>query len=126
MRQLRTEAEMTLGVEVKPASAITTWRDWPEDVRGLLEAWNSGPPDAFPKLSFYRRGLFNCTGCKARCEPATNGVVYLNKRWLCDDCLIVHARAYIERRDLLRAAWRGGGTMRRRSGRLSEEEGKGQ
>ena len=93
--RFRVELELTLGVEIKPASGIVNWAGWPDDVRDLLRGWNRGSKDRPMKLSFYRRGLFDCADCGARCEPASSGVAFLNGRWLCDDCLISRARAFL-------------------------------
>lgn len=93
MRNLAVEAEEMLGQEIKPASGIESWGSWPDDVRDLLREWNRGTLDRPMKLSFYRRSIFDCADCRARCEPATSGVAYLNARWLCDDCLIDVARS---------------------------------
>lgn len=92
--------EVLLGIEVKPASGIENWAAWPDDVRALLMEWNSGRPEA--RLSFYRRGLFDCADCCERCEPARNGVACIKthgREWLCDDCLIGRARAMLPLRE---------------------------
>ena len=95
---------MLLGVDVKPSSGIERWGDWPNDVRPLLEHWNKS---VWVGLSFYRRGLFDCDDCHARCEPSKDGVAtfgattfgsrqwHKQREWLCDDCLIARARAVL-------------------------------
>jgi hypothetical protein len=92
VRNLAVEAELMLGQAIKPTSGIESWVGWPADVRELLREWNRGTRDRPMKLSFYRRGIFDCADCGVRCEPARSGVAYLNGSWLCDDCLIDRAR----------------------------------
>lgn len=89
-RRRDAEAELILGVDLKPSGNIVSWGGWPDDVHALLKAWNGKHGDH--KLSFYRRGIFQCADCGSWCEPATSGVAFLDKRWLCDDCLITRAR----------------------------------
>jgi len=91
VRRQTVEAELALGVDVKPSSGITSWPEWPDDVRPILEEWNRGTKDRVMKLSFYHHGIFDCADCNQRCEGHTT-VAYLNNRWLCDDCLITAAR----------------------------------
>jgi hypothetical protein len=93
MRSLAVEAEMMLGQDVKPASAIESWPEWPDDVRGLLMEWNRGSRDRPIKLSFHRCRLFDCADCSARCEGASSGAASINGQLVCDDCLIERARA---------------------------------
>lgn len=74
-------------VPLKPASGISTWSGWPEDVRDLLHGWNHGAG-----LTFVRGGIFKCARCEEFCETHEHGRVEVRGVPYCDDCLIALAR----------------------------------
>lgn len=83
-------------VPIKPASAISTWRGWPDDVRDVIWDWNHGGLHGhrrISRLTFKRSsGVFKCPDCNAFCRAHAHGAAVLDGDWLCDDCLIARAR----------------------------------
>jgi hypothetical protein len=99
-------------VPVKPPSGINSWEGWPHDVVRVLKTWNSGQGLRGPgkvtrrhHLSFRRSQtgsifephltVFKCVDCLQFCKPHGSGAAQLDGDWLCDDCLIARARAYL-------------------------------
>lgn len=99
-------------IPIKPYSGISTWEGWPDDVRRVLKTWNSGMglrgADKATRrhwLSFRRSlsgslfsphlSVFKCADCSQFCKPHPSGAAVLDDDWLCDDCLIDRARAYL-------------------------------
>ena len=77
-------------VELKPASSIRSWRDWPPDIVETLRWWN-GRHGAH-KLSFRGWQVFKCPDCEWFCEPQKYGNASLGGVDICDECLIERAR----------------------------------
>jgi hypothetical protein len=76
-------------VPVKPASSISTWDGWPDDVREIIRDWNRRCG-----LSFAGHGVFKCWDCEEFCQAQAGGAaVFRDREALCDDCLIARARA---------------------------------
>jgi hypothetical protein len=87
-------------VPIKPASPISTWAGWPDDVRETIWDWNHHDHRplhdhrCISRLSFKRSShVFKCPDCEQFCEAHRNGAAVFDGEWLCDDCLIARARA---------------------------------
>lgn len=80
-------------VPVKAASRINSWGAWPFDAEPQIREWNHG------HLTFVRGPVFKCVDCAEFCQSHTYGAAVLDGDWLCDDCLIVRARAEVDRRN---------------------------
>lgn len=86
--------------EPLPASPISSWSDWPEDVVATLRAWNGERQGGSWHLRFEITAtvgaappVFRCNGCNRDHFEPQFGVALLDGQPVCDGCLIVIARA---------------------------------
>ena len=74
----------------KPASAIDSWKDWPQDVMQILRSWNHA---SVQRLRFSYTQGFVCYGCGEDCRPNRYGDAVVGYEYhFCDECLIDLAR----------------------------------
>jgi hypothetical protein len=85
-----------------PASGISSWADWPDDVRDILRAWNKERFNDGYRLRFEMTSVlglppstFICRECLEEHYEPDYGVALFEGKTLCDPCLIASARRSI-------------------------------
>lgn len=79
-------------MELKPPTNIHSWKDWPDDVRETLRAWNHYSVQRL-RFPYLRKGL-TCRSCGSLCASDGDGDAVLDEHNYCDECLIAHVRNY--------------------------------
>lgn len=87
----------------KPASTISDWSGWPDDVREVLRHWNRYTVGYLSFRRSYefpgRLRTFRCGDCHELAYHHANGTAVIGGQALCDDCLIVRARVALKKRN---------------------------
>jgi hypothetical protein len=86
------------GVAVYSDSEIEDWAGWPEQIVGIVRAWNDAHRLRFvyPHEIFevFPSCIFRCRGCSRFVDPAGSTACRLDGEVVCDDCVIDRAFRY--------------------------------